>query len=135
MFDAFAWLHVIQSHAVMRLQTFLTKNVPTLTMADHGGADVVQTKWDHFVTFPPEGAADRFVKFIICIVCFLNLVYFFTKSFLISRKTYRPVMAEIVLPMASFCLPPFRMFESHRGSNIRQSGKPGEENAGYGFLY
>jgi hypothetical protein len=34
-----------------------------------------------------------------------------------------PVMVEIVLPMASFRLPPFRMFESHRGSNMRQSGK------------
>jgi hypothetical protein len=37
--------------------------------------------------------------------------------------TEKPVMAEIVLLMASFCLPSFRMFESHRGSNIRQSGK------------
>jgi hypothetical protein len=34
-----------------------------------------------------------------------------------------PVVAEIVLSMASFRLPSFRMFESHRGSNIRQSSK------------
>jgi hypothetical protein len=34
-----------------------------------------------------------------------------------------PAMAEIVLSMASFCLLPFRIFESHCGSNIRQSGK------------
>jgi hypothetical protein len=34
-----------------------------------------------------------------------------------------PVMAEIALTQASFCLPLFRMFESHRGSNIRKRGK------------
>jgi hypothetical protein len=34
-----------------------------------------------------------------------------------------PVMAEIVLSMASFRLLPFRIFEAHRGSNIRKGGK------------
>jgi hypothetical protein len=43
---------------------------------------------------------------------------------MISTMTEIPVMAEIVLQMASFRVPPFRMSESHRGSNIRQtSGK------------
>jgi hypothetical protein len=34
-----------------------------------------------------------------------------------------PIMAEIVLSMASFCLLPFQMFESHCGLNIQQSSK------------
>ena len=34
-----------------------------------------------------------------------------------------PVMTEIVLSMASFRFPPFRIFEAHRGSNIRKGGK------------
>jgi hypothetical protein len=34
-----------------------------------------------------------------------------------------PVMADIVLSMASFRLPPFRIFKAHRGSNIRKGGK------------
>jgi hypothetical protein len=34
-----------------------------------------------------------------------------------------PVMAEIALTIAYFCLPFFRIFEAHRGSNIRKGGK------------
>jgi hypothetical protein len=34
-----------------------------------------------------------------------------------------PVMAEIALTIACFCLPHFRIFEAHRGSNIRKGGE------------
>jgi hypothetical protein len=34
-----------------------------------------------------------------------------------------PIMAEIVLLMASFRFPPFQIFEAHRGWNIRKGGK------------
>jgi hypothetical protein len=34
-----------------------------------------------------------------------------------------PVMAESALTIAPFCLPLFRIFEAHRGSNILKGGK------------
>jgi hypothetical protein len=60
--------------------------------------------------------------------------------------TERPVMAEIALTTVFICFPLFRIFEAHRGSNIRKAGKQkyrrdqkqnrrflrhGGENAGY----
>jgi hypothetical protein len=34
-----------------------------------------------------------------------------------------PVMAEITLTIAYFCLPLLQIFEAHRGSNIRKGGE------------
>jgi hypothetical protein len=37
--------------------------------------------------------------------------------------TERPVMAEVALTIVPICFPLFRIFEAHRGSNIRKGGK------------
>jgi hypothetical protein len=41
----------------------------------------------------------------------------------LSAMTEIPVMAEIALMIAYFCLPLFQIFEAHCGSNIRKGGK------------